>query len=229
MGNSFTTCSRTRTGAPAVAGSARGPHRLDPAHGQTGRRARSGSVWSLGCLAGHGRNRGVRAAHREETRVRMPGSSPPSGGFWAVHSSLAYRHRGAKLHPGSGEHQARRHARNAVQHLGPVRDQRRHRLEQRLRVRVPHAREQRARVAGLHDRPAYITITRSARPAMTPRSCVISSMLMCSSSLSRSSSVRICPWIVTSSAVVGSSAISNCGSQTRAVAMTTRWRRPPDS
>ena len=77
--------------------------------------------------------------------------------------------------------------------------------------------------------PAYITITRSARPAMTPRSCVISSMLMCSSSLSRSSSVRICPWIVTSSAVVGSSAMSNCGSQTRAVAMTTRWRRPPDS
>ena len=38
----------------------------------------------------------------------------------------------------------------------------------------------------------------------------------------------ICAWIVTSSAVVGSSAISNCGSQTSAMAIITRCRMPPE-
>ena len=46
---------------------------------------------------------------------------------------------------------------------------------------------------------------------------------------SRSSSARICAWIVTSSAVVGSSAISSDGSQASASAIITRWRMPPDS
>ena len=39
----------------------------------------------------------------------------------------------------------------------------------------------------------------------------------------------ICAWMVTSSAVVGSSAISSRGSQTSAMAIMTRWRMPPDS
>ena len=39
----------------------------------------------------------------------------------------------------------------------------------------------------------------------------------------------ICAWVVTSSAVVASSAISSWGSQARAMAMTTRWRMPPES
>ena len=39
---------------------------------------------------------------------------------------------------------------------------------------------------------------------------------------------RICAWIVTSSAVVGSSAISSCGSHESAMAVITRWRMPPD-
>ncbi|MCC2665246.1 MAG: hypothetical protein K0S35_3168 [Geminicoccaceae bacterium] len=42
-------------------------------------------------------------------------------------------------------------------------------------------------------------------------------------------SCRICAWMVTSSAVVGSSAISSAGSQTSAMAIIARWRRPPDS
>jgi len=40
---------------------------------------------------------------------------------------------------------------------------------------------------------------------------------------------RIWPWIVTSSAVVGSSAISSWGRQASAIAIMTRWRWPPDS
>ena len=40
---------------------------------------------------------------------------------------------------------------------------------------------------------------------------------------------RICFWIVTSSAVVGSSAISSFGSQAIAIAIITRCCWPPDS
>ena len=42
-------------------------------------------------------------------------------------------------------------------------------------------------------------------------------------------SSRICAWIVTSSAVVGSSAIKSFGSQASAIAIIARWRIPPDS
>ena len=43
------------------------------------------------------------------------------------------------------------------------------------------------------------------------------------------SSAMICTWIVTSSAVVGSSAISSRGEQAIAIAVTTRWRMPPEN
>ena len=39
----------------------------------------------------------------------------------------------------------------------------------------------------------------------------------------------ICAWMVTSSAVVGSSAMSSLGWQHSAMAIITRWRMPPDS
>ncbi len=42
-------------------------------------------------------------------------------------------------------------------------------------------------------------------------------------------SSRICAWMVTSSAVVGSSAISRSGSLASAMAIMTRWRWPPES
>ena len=57
----------------------------------------------------------------------------------------------------------------------------------------------------------------------------MSSMAIDSSRFSRASSSRICAWMVTSSAVVGSSAISSFGSLARAAAIITRWRCPPDS
>ena len=59
--------------------------------------------------------------------------------------------------------------------------------------------------------PPYITATRSVCPAITPMSCVISSTPMDSRNRRSSMSARICAWIDTSSAVVGSSAMSSFG------------------
>ena len=42
-------------------------------------------------------------------------------------------------------------------------------------------------------------------------------------------SSRICACTVTSSAVVGSSAMSSSGSQLRAMAIMARWRMPPEN
>ena len=39
---------------------------------------------------------------------------------------------------------------------------------------------------------------------------------------------RICAWMLTSSAVVGSSAMIRRGEQAMAMAIITRWRMPPD-
>src|SRR5690606_10376079 len=60
-------------------------------------------------------------------------------------------------------------------------------------------------------RPEYRTLTSSHRPATTPRSWVIMSSAVPSASTRSFSSSRICAWIVTSSAVVGSSAMRSRG------------------
>src|SRR5215831_718621 len=78
-------------------------------------------------------------------------------------------------------------------------------------------------------RPAYNTAARSARPAITPRSWVTRMTAMPSRRRRPSISSRICFWIVTSSAVVGSSAISSLGSQASAIAIMTRCRIPPEN
>ena len=78
-------------------------------------------------------------------------------------------------------------------------------------------------------RPAYITSTRSAMSATTPRLCVISTIAVPSRSRMSRIRSRMPAWIVTSSAVVGSSAISSFGSQASAIAIITRCRMPPDS
>ena len=77
--------------------------------------------------------------------------------------------------------------------------------------------------------PAYITITRCAVCATTPRSCVIRISPVPSSFCRSRISARICAWMVTSSAVVGSSAISSAGRQASAIAIIARWRMPPES
>src|SRR5436190_1242185 len=78
-------------------------------------------------------------------------------------------------------------------------------------------------------RPAYMIATSSACSATTPRSCVISSSAMPWRSRSVRRRSRISAWMVTSSAVVGSSAISTCGSHEMAIAIITRWHMPPES
>src|SRR5215470_3743561 len=75
----------------------------------------------------------------------------------------------------------------------------------------------------------YMTTTRCAVSAMTPMSWVISMMAMPSLAFSSLSSSRICAWIVTSRAVVGSSAMRRFGLHDSAIAIMTRWRIPPES
>src|SRR5262245_50364748 len=75
----------------------------------------------------------------------------------------------------------------------------------------------------------YITMTRCAVSAMTPMSCVISMIAMPSLAFSSLSSSRIWAWIVTSRAVVGSSAMRSFGLHESAIAIMTRWRMPPES
>ena len=92
-------------------------------------------------------------------------------------------------------------------------------VEPRQRRQQPDActggaarRRSRRRRPARPARPAYITSTRSATPATTPRSWVI--RMIADAGLApgcRSSTSRTCAWIVTSSAVVGSSAMSSVG------------------
>jgi len=74
-----------------------------------------------------------------------------------------------------------------------------------------------------------MTATRSATPATAPKSCVINTIAMAVSRFSSAKSARICAWMVTSSAVVGSSAINNSGPHASAIAIITLWRMPPES
>ena len=78
-------------------------------------------------------------------------------------------------------------------------------------------------------RPAYITITSSAYAPARPRSWLMNMRAMPSSAWSSSISSMICAWVVTSSAVVASSAMSSRGRQASAIAIITRCRIPPDS
>ncbi|MDT4822763.1 hypothetical protein FQZ97_559760 [compost metagenome] len=78
-------------------------------------------------------------------------------------------------------------------------------------------------------RPWYITITRSAASAITPMSCVMSIAAVPRSRQTRRNTRITCACTDTSSAVVGSSAISSCGSAHSASAIATRWRMPPEN
>ena len=78
------------------------------------------------------------------------------------------------------------------------------------------------------ERPAYMTMTVCATSAITPRSCVIRITPMLNSCFTRSISSRICACTVTSSAVVGSSAIRRSGLLIIAIAIMARCRMPPE-
>ena len=78
-------------------------------------------------------------------------------------------------------------------------------------------------------RPAYMTRTVSAVSETTPRSCVTRITPMSKSRLTSSMSSRICACTVTSSAVVGSSAMRSDGLFTSAIAIIARCRIPPEN
>ncbi|MNI66259.1 hypothetical protein D3C73_1218120 [compost metagenome] len=77
--------------------------------------------------------------------------------------------------------------------------------------------------------PAYMTMMSSAMPATTPRSCVIITTAAPVSSCAVCRTSSTCAWMVTSNAVVGSSAISTRGSLAIAMAIITRCRIPPEN
>ena len=77
--------------------------------------------------------------------------------------------------------------------------------------------------------PAYMTMTRSAIPATTPRSWVMSISDAPSLSRAARSASSTWAWMVTSRAVVGSSAIITTGSLAIAIAITIRCRWPPEN
>ena len=99
----------------------------------------------------------------------------------------------------------------------------------RVGVRVAHPLKSSLVSACSAIFPAYMTITRSVRPAITPMSWVMSRLPCSAAGAGSSIRSRIWAWIVTSRAVVGSSAIRSLGSQASAMAIMTRWRSPPDS
>ena len=94
---------------------------------------------------------------------------------------------------------------------------------------APIGRRCRRRCRARRSRPAYMTVTWSAIRATTPRSCVIRMIAMPFSRCSSCIRSRICAWIVTSSAVVGSSAISIAGSHAMAMAIIDRCSMPPEN
>ena len=77
--------------------------------------------------------------------------------------------------------------------------------------------------------PAYITTIFFAIFATIPKSCVIRMIAMFSSFCSFFSNSIMSACIVTSKAVVGSSAITICGLQASAMAIMTLWRIPPEN
>ena len=106
----------------------------------------------------------------------------------------------------------RRQPRDRRQALRPRPVDARDRAEQAPRVGVLRVVEDLVERALLDDPPAYITAIRSAMSATTPRSWVTRIIAgVRSRRAARGCCSRICAWIVTSSAVVGSSAISTLG------------------
>ena len=137
----------------------------------------------------------------------------PSGGDLGGAALLRPRAAAGEGQPG-GRSPGRRHgARDGRAACRRARAEPRHRGQQARACRGGAG----WRNSAAHRRPLDDAARRTSRPprrtysATTPRSWVISRIAMPSSSRSRCSSSRICAWMVTSSAVVGSSAISSCG------------------
>ena len=187
----------------------------------------------------HARSRPPRAARPARPSPALPTGkkhrnawsqvSPSSCGSLCRAAVLPYRHRAANRHPGGGW-------------SGPAACPGWSTAARSRRPPSPAARRTAPRCRGAagwrtaarwwwSPPPCPRTSPRPGRPgpAITPRSWVTRITAMPSRCRRSSISSRICFWIVTSSAVVGSSAISSFGSQASAMAIITRCRMPPDS
>ena len=180
---------------------------LGEADGLEQRRHRRGELRDADAGGGRGRRRTSTAAASARRRPRLHGAQ-----------------RGAKRQPRGAPRRLGQRARDRHQPLAILRP---------ATARNPAGRACRDAAAGRTAastgacstiRPAYITSTRSAVSATTPMLWVMIMIAMPNSSRRSISRSRICAWMVTSSAVVGSSAISSCGRQASAMAIITRWR-----
>jgi hypothetical protein len=171
----------------------------------------------------------------ESPRLRTDGSAPPARRPWCQRGAFlvaAVEGRGTALGEAAAGEVADRaaarcpRARRAPAALAPPRAARRRAC----------ANTDAAGVAKKASRgpvsttcPAYITPTRWATRATTPRSWVISSIAMPSRRWMSASRSSTWAWMVTSSAVVGSSAISRRGRPASAIAIITRCFMPPEN
>src|SRR5437764_3370469 len=190
--------------------------------------AMASSGWRPACSSSHSRRR-TSASSRHATKCSgSPGTGSKCGSIreW---SGCAYGQRGWKWQPEGG-----------LMRLGGVPG-----MGNRSASSLPSSRgieRSRPQVYGCSGRantasaeavstirPAYMTATSSAISATTPRSCVMITIAIPSSRWRRSISARIWAWTVTSSAVVGSSAIRSFGSLASAIAIMARWRIPPEN
>src|SRR5690606_15476608 len=174
-----------------------------------------------------GRRHGATSVARWQA-LNRPGSTSRSSGFSVRQRSTASGHRGWKAQPdGRSNGLAGAPCRgSAIAVLVLTAGT----LLARARVYGWRGRSSTSR-AGPRSatRPAYMTTTSSATWAMTRRSWLTSNMAIPSWWRRSASSRRMRAWVVTSSAVVGSSAMISCGSPASAIAIITRWRSPPDN
>ena len=183
-------------------------HRRSPARGARRPRRPRGAG-----SASRGRRRARRSGNRV-ARGSRPGRTPQ---------------RGWKRQPGGGE--ARSGGVPGIDESRVADDvEVGHRAQQAERVRMARLAEDARRPSPVSTIwPAYITATRRQVCAITARSCETKTRLTPSSSCSARRSLRIWSWIVTSSAVVGSSQRISFGSAESAIAIITRCRMPPES
>ena len=173
----------------------------------------------------------IPALARMEARDEVPGPHLCSCGIWERESSSARGQRSANAQPSvaPGVTARGRGSPGAGARAPRPRTAAESRRAGRSCTGAAVARRARRPGASSALRPAYMTSTRSAMSATTPRLCVIRTIAVPSRSRMSRIRSRIPAWIVTSSAVVGSSAISTFGSQASAIAIITRCRIPPES
>ena len=172
--------------------------------------------------------RSASAVAGSSSRPARPAGSPAAPAWRSVRRSLQGNADGTGSRPGGAPGCGTAPPMVASRSRGARQDAR-HRAQQRARIGMAGAAKD--GVDRCHTRPCgRDTSPRRRRPfrAITPMSWVISISAMPLLRCRPRSSSRICAWVVTSSAVVGSSAISDVRVARRAPwRCTTRWRKPP--